>query len=197
MARSICTIEGCDRLVNGHGFCDKHYQRWAKHGSPFGGSRNHAPDQERFWRYVDKKEPDECWLWTARKQPNGYGRFQVGGKGGPHKLAHRLSFEYANKRPPAKGLVVMHACDNPACVNPSHLSEGTYRENTEDMVRKGRNCFHVTYGEDSGVAKLNDNAVREIRATEGVTNASLGRKFGVSPSTIKAVRKGTTWTHVN
>lgn len=27
MARSICTIEGCDRPVNGHGLCYHHYER--------------------------------------------------------------------------------------------------------------------------------------------------------------------------
>jgi len=196
MARSICTIEGCERLLNGHGFCSMHYDRWRKHGSPFAGPRNHAPDEVRFQRYVDKKGPDDCWLWTANKLKAGYGQFQIGGKGGPTKLAHRLAFEYANGRPPNEGMVIMHSCDNPGCVNPSHLSEGTYRENTEDMVRKGRNCFHVAYGEDSAVAKLMDEDVREIRAAEGVTNASLGRKFGVSPSTIKAVRNRTTWKHV-
>lgn len=196
MARSICTIEGCVQVVNGHGLCNKHYLRWKKYGTPEGGDRNHAPDEERFWRYVDKRGPEECWDWQARKQPNGYGRFQIGGKGGPHKLAHRLSFEYANGREPSPGKVVMHSCDRPCCVNPAHLSEGTYQENTDDMMRKGRNGFFVGIGEASTSARLTEENVRTIRSMPNETHASVARHYGVSKSTIRSLRKGITWKHI-
>jgi hypothetical protein len=71
--------------------------------------------------------------------PNGYG--QIGGTVDgrqERKYAHRLAWELANNRPVPDGLVVMHSCDNPRCVNPSHLSVGTQSQNIHDSIRKGR-----------------------------------------------------------
>ncbi len=50
-------------------------------------------------------------------------------------------------------------------------------------------------GEAQPRAKLNDNAVREIRASSEST-AALARRFEVSWPVIGAVRNGKTWRHV-
>ena len=41
--------------------------------------------------------------------------------------------------PPHPGMCVLHRCDVPGCVNPDHLFVGTFKDNTQDMIRKGRN----------------------------------------------------------
>lgn len=77
-----------------------------------------------------------CWLWTGCVTPKGYG--YVGPKvSSGSRFAHRISWEAANG-PVPDGMFVLHRCDNPPCVNPAHLFLGTARDNTEDMVRKGR-----------------------------------------------------------
>ncbi len=48
---------------------------------------------------------------------------------------HRIVHAYATGETPA---VVMHTCDNRRCINPTHLVSGTYRDNTQDMLAKGR-----------------------------------------------------------
>ncbi len=39
MAHATCSIEGCSRPHYGLGWCNKHYQRWRKHGDPHAGGR--------------------------------------------------------------------------------------------------------------------------------------------------------------
>lgn len=88
----------------------------------------------RFWEKVDQRGPDECWLWTAGCFTDGYGSFRLGGRS---LRAHRVSYEVSTG-PIPEGLVVMHSCDTPLCVNPAHLSVGTVGDNSRDMVSKKR-----------------------------------------------------------
>lgn len=93
--------------------------------------------EERFWPKVDKSPghgPNgDCWVWTASvNKKYGYGNFC-----GPEVRAHRMAYVLSKGEIP-EGLIVMHSCDNRRCCNPSHLSVGTPKDNTQDMVRKGR-----------------------------------------------------------
>ncbi len=96
-------------------------------------------DEDRFWRYVKRNGPDECWPWIGpiAKYRRGYGQFKRDGRRGKSENAHRLAWEYVNGEPPSH-LFVCHRCDNPPCCNPAHLFLGTPKENHDDMVMKGR-----------------------------------------------------------
>lgn len=181
--RPICSIEGCETLINARGLCPKHYQRLMKYGSAVGGARNHAPPDVRFARYYKKAGENECWDWFGKKEKNGYGRFQVGGKGSAHIGAHRYAHQLATGENPQ---VVMHTCDRPSCVNPSHLKAGTYKENTADMMRKQRD----------GASKLKPDQVREIRKQIGSRCALLAVEYSISESAIWAIWRGESWKHI-
>ena len=148
-----------------------------------------------FWKKVNKA--DGCWNWTAGKTKKGYGHFGVNGK---LLLAHRVSWEISNGQIPHDGsyhgICVLHRCDNPACVNPSHLFLGTNADNNRDKAVKGR-C-NSPVGEAQGLSKLTADKVRQIRRLNAVGDTTLhklGATFGVHFTTIHDIVRGRTWKH--
>jgi len=91
--------------------------------------------EHRFWPKVIKSDDgDGCWLWKGAKVKDGYGSIKVG----QHALgAHRIAYLIQVGDIPL-GASVLHSCDNPACVRPSHLFLGTQQDNMTDMILKGR-----------------------------------------------------------
>lgn len=134
-----CIVDGCERNYSSLGYCHAHYQRVNRHGDPLGGAHDVGKpltDQERFMKKVQKKDSG-CWEWSA-SGVYGYGRFWLGGR---KVLAHRVSWFFHTGAMPADDVLMCHRCDNPPCVNPDHLFEGSPLDNTRDMIAKGRS-FH-------------------------------------------------------
>jgi hypothetical protein len=191
---NICSVENCENQSRANGMCNKHNLRVRRTGTPDDTRRSHAEVRERFFRHIEKT--DECWVWTGNTSRRGYGSLQEGGRGSKTISAHRYSYE-VHRGPIPDGLVVMHSCDNPSCVNPDHLSVGTYRENTQDMIRKGRKRTVAPTGTGNGKSKLNDDLVRYIRQNKEKSHASLARELGLSQNCIRGVRTRRTWGHVS
>jgi len=88
-----------------------------------------------FLQKIDKT--GNCWDWLAGKDKDGYGKIKINGK---DLQAHRASWDFHNGLIP-EGMSVLHHCDNPSCVNPSHLFLGTTLDNMRDRDTKGRNGY--------------------------------------------------------
>jgi len=90
---------------------------------------------EKLLNKIIINQTTDCWEWQGGKNNIGYGMIRDGDK---MRTAHRVSYEEHNNTIIPKNLVIMHSCDNPGCVNPQHLSLGTRKQNTQDMLTKGR-----------------------------------------------------------
>lgn len=97
--------------------------------------RAHVRNHPDFWPNVDVRGPDECWEWTGRTQYE-YGAYK-------HHRAHRFALEEKLGRSLRREEHALHRCDNPPCVNPSHLYVGDATQNTRDMMARGRNRHTV------------------------------------------------------
>lgn len=129
-----------------------------------------------------------CHIFTGTKDECGYGRI---GKDGRYPRVHREMWEKHYGEIPS-GLCVCHRCDTPACINPDHLFLGTHADNMADRASKGR---YNNHGEKNPSAKLTELEVACIKAllVEGVSQAALGREFGVSDAAIRLIKSGQSW----
>jgi predicted XRE-type DNA-binding protein len=140
---------------------------------------------DRFLYYVKKN--NGCWEWMGFKMPNGYGKFGLS-KTGKKILAHRYSYKIHKGEIP-DDLVVMHSCDNPGCVNPDHLSLGTIQDNTDDMIKKGRNRKGFTHQH----RKQTKDEILEIMFLLKTTNKlqrEIAKQFNCAQTHISHIKLG-------
>jgi len=135
--------------------------------------------REHFWT---KYQTDEngCWVWKGAKTVihsnyGGYGKLRWGGK---FYLAHRMAWQLHHGIIPSPNKVVMHLCDNPPCVNPSHLRLASSAENNEDKVLKGRQ-------NSKKVLSMDDISLINIRLSQGESSYKIAEDY---PVTARAVR---------
>lgn len=142
---------------------------------------------ERFWENVFPEPMSGCWLWAGSWNSDDYGQIMVNRE---YHRAHVLSF-VIHFGQVAPGLMVLHRCDVPPCVNPGHLYAGTNIDNMRDMVSRGR----VRRGKRNHATKLSEDLVREIRGSK-IPNRELGALLGVSRTTIYQIRTRSNWAWV-
>lgn len=157
--------------------------------------------KDRLLSRFDIDKETSCWNWNMGKDKDGYGKITFNGE---HWRAHRLSY-VALSNPvhdceiPA-GMLVCHRCDNPSCINPTHLFLGTPADNMADRDSKGRHKPNTgkSYGcgESANSAKLKWHQVLEIRkmASSGeFTQTEIAEMFGINQSGVSKIRLGVTW----
>ena len=150
---------------------------------------NRMEAAERFWPKVDKRD-DDCWEWTGAILRSGYGQFRMNdGK----ERAHRAVMMLEGLDPGDD--MVLHHCDNKACVNPAHLYVGGHEDNTRDVHERER----FGHGQENGNSKLSRYDVEEIRSRydlEDVSYAELAEDYGVTDVLIGKVVKIEVWRHL-
>jgi len=151
------------------------------------------PVAERFWEKVEKT--DSCWLWTASLNTHGYGQISIHNR---PRVVHRVAHELL-VGPISEGLRVCHHCDVRHCVRPDHLFLGTAKDNTQDMMSKGRGRFPGSgmRGDRSG-ARSPQRRVRRDEVlrlyAQGMRQIEIAHVMGMSPSNVSYIVHGKSWT---
>ena len=181
MARPTCSIAGCSTKAFGHGWCEKHYTRWRRHGDPEAVRRYHTPAEA----IVARSEPlawSGCVVWTGALNNGGYGIIRVDGR---TRMAHRIAWAEERGSIP-EGMFLDHICWNRSCVNVEHLRIVTRQQNNSYLsgsqggrdlprnvsrwrggytvkVRKdGRQHYFGTYSTVSEAAKVAEAKRKEL-----------------------------------
>lgn len=158
--------------------------------------KSEMSEEERVqWRLDTKTDksggPEACWPWFGAITGNGYPHISgvtLYGETKKYPGGHRTSWALKNGRWPVGREVVMHSCDNSACVNPKHLSVGTQRENISTRGRSGR-----WFG--CGVGKLTDEQVRWVREN-GLSQTETAKALEISQPAVSQIRQRKSYRHV-
>ena len=143
--------------------------------------------KEDFYRNVYPEPNTGCWLWGGKQDDSGYGSFYLNGIARAHRVSlyiHCVDFNV--------NLDVLHRCDNPSCVNPEHLYQGTQSDNNRDRFVRGRTCR----GGDHPKSKLSVDDVKNIRSNKTLGIREMGRMYNVSHTLIRRVISRESWNHV-
>ena len=132
-----------------------------------------------------------CIEWPYSTDCEGYGCLYLNKK---RLRLHRIAYETANQTKIAGGLLIRHACDNPPCFNPDHLLIGTPKDNTWDMVDRGRH----NHGERHHFTPFTEKDIRRIRSRHaaGQSIRALARETGVQKNAIANIVHRKSWRHV-
>ena len=151
-------------------------------------ARRRSPEEyaATFWAKVEKSA--ECWVWRGHLTPQGYGQTTYRGR---TKTAHHVAWFLTYGAWPK---MLRHHCDNPPCVSPVHLAEGTQADNIRDKVARDRQAK----GSRVGRAKITEAEALAIRTwrAEGGLLREIGTVFGLSESSVSALCCQKTWRHV-
>jgi hypothetical protein len=204
---TICCVDGCNKETYSDGerinskshlttkYCRKHYTWLETRGSLKPTKFSQGTLIERFERRLAEieKPNDDCWIWIFAHSGKGYGCISETINGREKtKLAHRVSYQY-HHGDLAETDLVLHSCDNPSCINPSHLRKGNGSENIKEAYDKGRKIQPILFGENNPRSKLTLEHVKFIKANPQIRHTELALMFGVKPNTIRGVRIGRTW----
>lgn len=185
----ICSIDGCERPVRSRGFCQAHYLRFWRHGSPqAGGIMKGSP--AAFIAQAAAYQGHDCLLWPYGRHAVGYGSVTWRGRAG--RTAHSVVCELVYGPKPSSKHEAAHACGNRICCTPTHLRWATREENQADKL------IHGTHnrGERQGQSKLTAEQVREIRAQRHRLQRDLAAEYGVSDATISDIHCRRIWNHI-
>ncbi len=148
--------------------------------------------EDRFFSHVERIPFSGCWIWDSTGKR--YGKFWLNGR---TEKAHRAAW-LMFRGSISEGQFICHICDVPCCVNPDHLFIGSPKDNTQDMISKGRDgrVRQMRRGEKSNFAKLTEKQVVAIKTDDRLQRV-IAADYGITQPAISLIKSGKNWKHAN
>lgn len=150
--------------------------------------------KQKLERFSMPEPNSGCWLWLGHTCREGYGRVRFEKE---TRLAHRVSW-IVHRGPLPPGAVLLHKCDNPACINPDHLRPGTQADNIADMVAKGRQNTAPRpdqRGTRNGNSRFSADLIRAVFLSP-LSQKRAAKEFGMSQAWVWRIRKAEVWPEI-
>lgn len=195
--KRLCSVDGCGKPHDGHGFCSTHKYRFKRYGSPFGKhnpNRSHHDEHVSFLDQLLKASTsgDDCVSWPFGRMKFGYGQTTIDGR---KWLVHTYVCIQTHGPSPTSKHQASHACGNGhlGCVNPRHIRWLTPSENQREREKHGT----AMKGVNSPMAKLTEEDVLQIRRLKGlVTQDDIASMFGITQSQVSHIIHRKAWSHL-
>jgi hypothetical protein len=185
MAATCCSECGRNKVL-ARGFCGTCYARLTRHGA-IKPSYRRGMTQSFLLQHTEHKSAD-CLIWPYGRRQKGYGGASLNGQ---KMAASRAMCILAHGSPPFDHAEAAHRCGVPACVNPNHLYWATPQQNSDDQIVHGTRSS----GEARPTAKLSADDVAMILSDNRI-HRLVAEDFGVSRTTVAAIKRGAVWTSV-
>lgn len=156
------------------------------------------PQKEILKRLLSKTKRDTsgCLMWTAAKNPKGYGRFRYQDK---TEQAHRVSY-ILQRGPIPNDLLCLHSCDRTSCIEISHLSLGTAALNSRQMVERNRQAKEhpMAQGERNHRSKITEDQAKEIKSLllQKIPAIQISSQLNIYKGIVYDIKRGKIWTHI-
>lgn len=140
-------------------------------------------------RIIDLELPCKDHGRTRSLAPEGYALVSYQGR---TQAMHRLTWAASTGVTigDLKGVVVRHKCDNPRCIEPTHLESGSRADNNRDRAERGRSAKRVPSRQSLTDAQVLAIRGRYVRYSRQHGSPALAREYGVDPSYIHRIITG-------
>lgn len=146
----------------------------------------YVPLSERLAAKSARNEETGCLEWRGATVKGGYGVIGNERRRSPRLvLCHRAAYEIAYGEEIPVDEIVMHRCDNPPCIEPTHLLRGDHLRNMRDMVEKGRSSSPRPR---SGMLLPEQRKALLAMLTGGMTISAVARVMDIDRKTVRNVK---------
>lgn len=184
----ICCVEGCDKPIKTRERCNAHYLAAWRRGEITRVQAVRGAGRI-FIRQALLMETGECIIWPFGRSHDGY---PVINMDGVSMHGHRYVCAQAHGHPP-DGMLALHSCHTPACVNKRHLRWGTPMDNINDRKSSPRRPVGIR----GPSARLTVQQVREMRAIyPRQSMQELGDHYGVTRATVHRIIHRRSWSNI-